>query len=362
MLEFPEWLVIPLADWIDAIMDWVLSALGSVFDVISDLVGSGILGAISSSSPVERYAWLIPGVWWSFLILAVALVALVAFVYLSLRIFKNTRTAIFIGFALLIGFFSIIFGLNGIKGVLLDIPWWLIIAMVGYAAWRATRKWWAGPVMAGLLVLIGTFRFGALGYWDLAMDTLSIIITSVILCLGMGIPIGILMARSNRAEAMIKPFLDAMQTMPSFVYLVPVMILFGLGKVPATFATILYAVPPLIRLTNTGIRQVPKSIIEAGQAFGATKRQVLLEIQLPLATPSIMVGINQTTMMALAMVVIASMVGAGGLGLEVLRSLQNLEVGRGFQAGLSIVLLAIVIDRITSAMAAGQQNKSKVYQ
>jgi glycine betaine/proline transport system permease protein len=343
-------------------MDWLLSALGNLFDVISALVGSGIFGVISYNASVEEYVWLIPGTWWAFVILAVALVILAALVYLSLRIFKNVRTTLFTGIALLIGFFSIIFGLNGIKGVLLDIPWWLIIALVGYTAWRVTHKWWAGPVMAGLLLFIGTFRYGTLGYWDLAMDTLSIIITSVILCLGIGIPTGILMARNDRVEALIKPLLDAMQTMPSFVYLVPVMILFGLGKVPATFATILYAAPPLIRLTNTGIRQVSNSVIEAGKAFGATKRQILFEVQLPLAAPSIMVGINQTTMMALAMVVIASMVGAGGLGLEVLRSLQNLEVGRGFQAGLSIVLLAIVIDRITSAMAAGQQKKSKVYQ
>jgi glycine betaine/proline transport system permease protein len=167
------------------------------------------------------------------------------------------------------------------------------------------------------------------------------------------------MAWSNGFESFLRPVLDAMQTMPSFVYLVPVMMLFSLGKVPATFATILYAVPPVIRLTNAGIRQVPKSVIEAAQAFGSSSQQTLLEVQLPLAIPSIMVGINQTTMMALAMVVIASMVGAGGLGLEVLRALQGLEIGRGFQAGLSIVLLAIIIDRITAAMAARQQRVLK---
>jgi glycine betaine/proline transport system permease protein len=146
-----------------------------------------------------------------------------------------------------------------------------------------------------------------------------------------------------------------MQTMPSFVYLIPALMLFGLGKVPAVFATIIYAAPPVIRLTNVGIRQVPQSVVEAAQAFGSSSRQILFEVQLPLAIPSIMVGINQTTMMALAMVVIASMIGARGLGLEVLLAINRIEVGRGFEAGLSIVLLAIIIDRITNALAARQQ-------
>jgi glycine betaine/proline transport system permease protein len=213
--------------------------------------------------------------------------------------------------------------------------------------------------MASFMVLIGSFHYGNIGYWDLAMQTLAIIITSVIISLALGIPAGILMARSNFAQSILKPILDFMQTMPSFVYLVPVMMLFGLGKVPAVFATIIYAAPPVIRLTNTGIRQVPQNVVEAARAFGSSTRQTLFEVQLPLAIPSIMVGINQTTMMALAMVVIASMVGAGGLGLEVLRALQSLDMGRGFQAGLSIVLLAIVIDRITHAMAARQQRALK---
>lgn len=206
--------------------------------------------------------------------------------------------------------------------------------------------------MASFLVLIGSF-----GYWDLSMMTLAIIIAAVILSLGIGIPTGIVMARSNLVESIIRPILDAMQTMPSFVYLIPALMLFGLGKVPAVFATIIYAVPPVIRLTNVGIRQVPPSVIEAARAFGSSARQILFEVQLPLAIPSIMVGINQTTMMALAMVVIASMIGARGLGLEVLLSINRIEVGRGFEAGLSIVLLAIIIDRITHAMGARQEYK-----
>ena len=206
--------------------------------------------------------------------------------------------------------------------------------------------------MAVFLLLIGSF-----GYWDFAMMTLAIIISAVIISLALGIPTGIIMARSNRVESILRPVLDAMQTMPSFVYLIPALMLFGLGKVPAVFATVIYAMPPVIRLTDVGIRQVPQSVVEAAQAFGSSSRQILFEVQLPLAIPSIMVGINQTTMMALAMVVIASMIGARGLGLEVLLAINRIEVGRGFEAGLSIVLLAIIIDRITHAMAARQQYK-----
>jgi glycine betaine/proline transport system permease protein len=237
-----------------------------------------------------------------------------------------------------------------IEDFLLWLPWFVVIIIVGLVAWRAIRHWLAGPIMAAFLLLIGSF-----GYWDLAMMTLAIIIAAVIISFVLGIPTGIIMARSNRVERIIRPILDAMQTMPSFVYLIPALMLFGLGKVPAVFATIIYAAPPVIRLTNVGIRQVPESIVEAAKAFGSSGRQVLFEVQVPLAVPSIMVGINQTTMMALAMVVITSMIGARTLGLEVLLAINRIEVGRGFEAGLSIVLLAIIIDRITNALAARQQ-------
>jgi glycine betaine/proline transport system permease protein len=201
-----------------------------------------------------------------------------------------------------------------------------------------------------MLVLIGSF-----GYWDLAMMTLAIIFASVIISLALGIPTGILMARSNILQSILKPLLDAMQTMPSFVYLIPALMLFGMGKVPAVFATIIYAIPPVIRLTNIGIRQMPKSVIEVAQAFGSTPRQILHEVQILLAIPSIMVGINQTTMMALSMVVIASMIGARGLGMQVLIAINRIEIGKGFEAGLCIVLLAIIIDRITHALAARKE-------
>jgi len=163
------------------------------------------------------------------------------------------------------------------------------------------------------------------------------------------IPLGILAARSDRLRAVLMPLLDIMQTMPSFVYLIPVLMLFGLGKVPAIFATVIYAAPPLIRLTDLGIRQVDREVMEAINAFGANRWQQLFGVQLPLALPSIMAGINQTTMMALSMVVIASMIGARGLGEDVLVGIQTLNVGKGLEAGLAIVILAVVIDRITQA-------------
>lgn len=207
-----------------------------------------------------------------------------------------------------------------------------------------------GVLMAALIFMIGVF-----GYWDDSMRTLAIVIASVAVSLLIGFPLGVFMARSDRGQAILQPFLDAMQTMPSFVYLIPAMMLFGLGKVPAVFATVIYSVPPIIRLTDVGIRGVPETVVEAARSFGASDRQVLFDVQLPLAFPSIMVGINQTTMMALAMVVIASMIGARGLGLEVLKAINRIEVGHGFTAGVSIVFLAIVIDRISSAFARKQQ-------
>ena len=226
------------------------------------------------------------------------------------------------------------------------LPWPVLVVGTGLLAWRVMRKWWTGLIMAGMLFFMGT-----LGYWELSMQTLSLVTSAVIVSLAIGIPLGILMASSDTFESVIKPLLDGMQTMPSFVYLIPALMLFGLGKVPALFATIIYAVPPVIRLTNVGIREVSSSVIEAAHAFGSSYWQILFKVQLPLARPTIMVGVNQTTMMALAMVVIASMIGAKGLGYEVLLAINRIEIGRGFEAGLCIVFMAIIIDRITYAMA-----------
>ena len=237
-----------------------------------------------------------------------------------------------------------------IEKLLLWVPWPVVLIIIGIAAWRSMGKIRHGVLMAGLIFMIGVF-----GYWDDSMRTLAIVIASVAVSLIIGFPIGVFMARSDRVQAILQPFLDAMQTMPSFVYLIPAMMLFGLGKVPAVFATVIYAAPPIIRLTDVGIRGVPETVVEAARSFGASDRQLLFDVQLPLAFPSIMVGINQTTMMALAMVVIASMIGARGLGLEVLKAINRIEVGHGFTAGASIVFLAIVIDRITNAFATKQQ-------
>ncbi|AYN93924.1 proline/glycine betaine ABC transporter permease [Pseudomonas sp. LTJR-52] len=231
-----------------------------------------------------------------------------------------------------------------LEGALRTTPWWLILLVVAVVSYHATRRVIPAAVITGLLFLVG-----AMGLWDKLMQTLALMLVATLIAVLIGIPLGILCARSNRLRTVLLPLLDIMQTMPSFVYLIPVLMLFGLGKVPAIFATVIYAAPPLIRLTDLGIRQVDKEIMEAVNAFGANRWQQLFGLQLPLALPSIMAGINQTTMMALSMVVIASMIGARGLGEEVLVGIQTLNVGKGLEAGLAIVILAVVIDRITQA-------------
>jgi len=234
------------------------------------------------------------------------------------------------------------------------LPWFVIVALAFVGGWKLVGKISSGIGFAVMLLLVGCF-----GYWKLAMQTVSLVSAAVLFSLLIGVPVGITMAQSKKAEKILLPLLDGMQTMPSFVYLIPALMFFGMGKVPAIIATIIYAVPPVIRLTNVGIRTVDPEAVEAAKAFGATRREVLLDVQLPLARESIMVGVNQTTMMALAMVVIGSMIGAKGLGMEVLLSINRIEVGRGFEAGISIVFLAIVIDRITHAIANGSSPKKR---
>ena len=222
------------------------------------------------------------------------------------------------------------------------IPPYVFIVLVGLLAWQATRRWQGALGIMAALFLIGSF-----GLWPKLMLTTSLMLVSALLSVIIGLPVGILIARSDRLRSVVLPVLDVMQTMPSFVYLIPVLMLFNLGQVPAIFATVIYAIPPLIRLTDLGIRQVDGEVLEAARAFGTTPRQLLLGVQLPLARPSIMAGVNQTVMMALAMVVLASLIGARGLGEDVLTGINTLNVGLGLQAGLAIVILAIVIDRIT---------------
>lgn len=224
------------------------------------------------------------------------------------------------------------------------LPWWLLLLIVGGIALHATRRLFSALVIMALLFLVG-----AVGLWDKLLQTLALMLVATVISVLIGIPLGVLAARSKRLRAVLMPLLDIMQTLPSFVYLIPVLMLFGLGKVPAIFATVIYAVPPLVRLTSLGIRQVDREVMEAVNAFGASRWQQLFGVQLPLAMPSIMAGVNQTTMMALSMVVIASMIGARGLGEDVLVGIQTLNIGLGLEAGLAIVILAVVIDRITQA-------------
>ncbi len=234
---------------------------------------------------------------------------------------------------------------NIVESGLSFIPWWLIVLLIFYLG-KKLYSYKMATVLASMMFFIGMF-----GLWDSMLYTIAIVLISVIVSLFVGLPIGILMAKNSRLESILKPILDAMQTMPSFVYLIPAIMLFGLGRVPAVFATTIYAIPPLIRLTYLGISNVDKEVVEAGQSFGSTPWQMLCKIELPQAISTIMTGVNQTTMMAMAMVVISSMIGAEGIGQEVLISIRRLEVGRGFQAGFAIVFLAIILDRLLQGFA-----------
>ena len=226
--------------------------------------------------------------------------------------------------------------------LLSDTPWPLIVLLVAVLAWFGARSWFVVIGSVASFLVIGYF-----GMWEDTMATLAIISVATLVCVSVGIPLGILMARSDRAQAMITPGLDVMQTIPSFVYLIPVVMLLGIGKVPGLLAVCIYAIPPIVRLTNLGIRLVDKEVLEAADAFGANYRQKLFGVQVPLALPNIFAGVNQTIMMALAMVVIASMIGVKGLGLPVLRAISNQYLALGLMNGLAIVALAIIFDRIS---------------
>jgi glycine betaine/proline transport system permease protein len=231
-----------------------------------------------------------------------------------------------------------------IEQLLRGAPPWLILVILALIAYAASRR-----VLLSIGVTALAWLLGSLGLWEQAMQTIAIMLVSVAIAIIVGIPLGVATARSDITRAVLNPLLDLMQTIPSFVYLIPAAMLFGLGKVPAILATVIYATPPLIRLTDLGIRQVDREVVEASRAFGATRWQMLKGVQIPLALPSIMQGINQTTMMALAMVVIASMIGARGIGETVLLGLQRNDPGKGLIGGIGTVILAIVFDRISQA-------------
>ncbi|WP_054032672.1 ABC transporter permease [Desulfatitalea tepidiphila] len=235
--------------------------------------------------------------------------------------------------------------LNGFDTGLNALPPLLVIVLIAVAAWRFSG------ISLAIFSMITMTLIGLLGLWGESMTTLAMVLSAVIFCAIVGIPLGIVAGRSDRFEAWIRPALDAMQTTPAFVYLVPIVMLFSVGNVAGVLATIIFSIPPIIRLTSLGIRQVHPELVEAAQAFGATNWQVLRRVQVPLAMPTILAGLNQTIMMALSMVVIAALIGAGGLGSPVMLGLNTLDIGRAVIGGLAIVLMAIVLDRITQSMA-----------
>jgi len=239
------------------------------------------------------------------------------------------------------------------ESLLRGLPWWLVLLAIFLLSLHATRNLGRALAFALCILLVGCF-----GLWDQMIQTLALVMVATLISVLLGIPIGIWSARSANLRRLLLPLMDVMQTMPGFVYLVPVLMLFGLGKVPAIFATIIYATPPLIRLTDLGIRQVNAELTEAAWSFGTTRWQLLVDVQLPLARPSIMAGLNQTIMMALGMVVIASMIGARGLGEDVLEGIQTLNIGKGLQAGVAIVILAIVMDRIVQGYGRDDRQRA----
>ncbi|MCC9622668.1 glycine betaine/L-proline ABC transporter permease ProW [Thalassospira sp. MA62] len=241
--------------------------------------------------------------------------------------------------------------LSGVESGLQATPSIIVIIVMALIAWQlAGRKLAIGTLISMIVV-------GAIGAWSEAMVTLALVITSVFFCVVIGLPTGIWLARNEKAANFVRPILDAMQTTPAFVYLVPIVMLFGIGNVPGVVVTIIFALPPLIRLTILGIRQVPGDLVEAARSFGASPRQLLFRVQLPLAMPTIMAGVNQTLMLALSMVVIASMIAVGGLGQMVLRGIGRLDMGLATVGGIGIVLLAIVLDRMTQALGRDQRSK-----
>lgn len=259
------------------------------------------------------------------------------------------------------GFFDAIgglldFSISSFEAVFSFAPPVVMILILAVLAWwiRGFKNW-------GLAVfaLLGFSLIFLMELWSDTMQTLALVMASTLLALLIGIPVGIYSGRSERAERVVRPILDFMQTMPAFVYLIPAVLLFSLGKVPGSMATVIFAMPPCVRLTTLGLRQVPHDVLEASDAFGATPIQQLLKVQLPMALPSILAGVNQTIMLALSMVVIAAMIGAGGLGGQVLRGITQLRIGLGFESGIAIVILAMYLDRITHALGSRSARMQK---
>ena len=333
VIDFPEewdfgWNVIK---WIDGVVDWVVINGDDLFSAINHIVLHGLWDYLNSLD-----LW-ISG--WMIILIIILITGVLAW---------RIAGAIIAGITVVFLVPMCFLGLVPLEDYFLWLPWWLVIIVTGLLAWRIVGTRFG--IIAVLFLVVMSF----MGLLDLGSKTLAITLTSTVICVVLGLPVGIIVAKSDRFEGMLRPILDMMQTMPSFVYLIPALMLFGLGKVPAVMATLIYAIPPIIRLTNLGIRQVDSQVVEAGKSFGATPWQLLLKVQVPLALPTILAGLNQTVMMALAMVVLASMIGASGLGVEVLNGLARVEPGRGFLAGISIVFMAIILDRVSQGFARRQ--------
>ena len=254
------------------------------------------------------------------------------------------------------GFFDVIkesgkFSMERVTDILEWIPPILFILIIAVIAFFATKRKFGLAIFS----IVGLLFIYNQGLWEELMNTITLVLFASILAVIIGIPLGILMSKSKFAEATIQPLLDFMQTMPGFVYLIPAVAFFGIGVVPGVFASIIFALPPVVRFTNLGIRQVPKELVEAADSYGSTGWQKLYKVELPIAMPTIMAGVNQTVLLSLSMVVIASMIGAPGLGREVLSALQQAKVGNGFVAGVSLVILAIIFDRLTQSINKNRQ-------
>lgn len=289
---------IPLASWVEAAVDWIASTFTPLLDGISmtvNVINNALVNALNFGG------------------------------YISSGVFTLK-----------------------VAGSVILFPLWAGIAFL--LLWRLS-----GNFSTGLLGLFTLWLIANFGLWPEALETFSLTLTSAFIALALGIPSGIMAGISDTVDLLIRPILDLMQTMPVFVYLIPAVIFFGLGAAPGAVATIIFAYPPAVRLTNLGIREVPTELIEAGESFGCNQLQLLLKVQLPVARPSIMAGVNQTIMLALSMVVVAALIGAGGLGGEVVRGIQRMLVGKGFVAGLAVVFVAMILDRATSNV--GQRNK-----
>jgi glycine betaine/proline transport system permease protein len=249
------------------------------------------------------------------------------------------------------------YGVGNVVGVfkqsLSGLPWWYVVLIIVILAWEANGWKLALGTAAGLLLVYD------MQLWLPFLDTMVLVLVATFASVAVGIPLGIVSANSGRFGGFLKPVLDFMQTMPSFVYLIPALMFFGLGIVPAVFATVIFAMPPAIRLTDLGIKNVPRDLVEVGEAFGSTRKQIFWKIQLPLALPTIMAGINQTMMLSLSMVVIAAMIGAGGFGQGVLAGIAQMDIGKGFENGLAVVILAMILDRLSQGLVRSYRINGK---